>query len=88
VGTGPYKFHSRDENGNILLIFFKNKNADTVRFEKIKFIARSQKDLEQLAMNGNIDILYRIHGSMIERFKSNPIFKMLVRPSISCLGSV
>lgn len=83
IGSGPYFFERKDKEGNIYLKSFEKHHEYSPTIKELKFFVSNQSKLENLALQDSIDILYRIQGSMVERFRSDETFQIFVMPTLS-----
>lgn len=83
IGTGPYYFQRRDENGLIKLKAFEKYHNYKPIIKELLFYAKNQSDLERLMFIDSINVLYRIRGSMVERFRTNTSLNINVLPPLS-----
>ncbi len=82
-GTGPYLLRINKEENQNALERFEHYHGGRFDLANIKFLLENQNRLESLAFNDSIDVLFRIRGSQVERFKSNQTFSIYVQESLS-----
>ena len=76
VGSGPFSWHGRDRDGNISLRRFDAYHGAKSHLEQLVFRVGGMEQLEDLALKDSVNVLWRIRGNMVERFRTSGKFAL------------
>ena len=74
IGTGSFKLNKKTEEGDIILTRFEKYWDKIPNIRELYFKLCPQSELEEQALSNLIDVLPRIRGNIVERFKSSNNF--------------
>ena len=88
IGTGPFKFLSRERSGEIALVTNENYWGQIPKIDKLVFyfIPDSRKQIEML-INGDLDIVSNIPPRSSLRIKQHPSINLVKRATLQFVNS-
>lgn len=69
IGTGPFELQSSNIEDNIVLVPFREYWNEIPNIKKLKFKVGTRDELETNALKNSIDVLSKISGNEIDKFK-------------------
>lgn len=84
IGSGPYYFAEWKPQEKLILKRNPDYFGPPAPFDEIQFFPIEDDKTAEVALEaGEIDMCYHISLGSVERFKSNPRFKVISRPALS-----